>query len=226
MVQGIVKLARNSGEISNIIAEVVYSNDKFVYRPGIDPHPAHDPDWFGDRGSPLGVYAVVTLSDGEKVTTIMPQNRIMEIAGNGNNATQYMPGKGPNYVEWWRKTVIKNALKYCPKSTSLDSQMKEGHDDLDTAVVIDGEAEMDVPKVSREIKLGIAQAKTRKQLIGLQQSITELPLEHQEELVTIWNEKAIELKNKEGAKPSESGGLPEHHAVNPSTGEILQADMA
>lgn len=229
MVQGIVKLARNSGEISSLTAEVVYSNDKFVYRPGIDAQPMHDPDWFGDRGDPKGCYAVVTLKDGEKVTSVMPQSRIMEIAGSGNNAKQYIPGQGPNYGEWWRKTVIKNALKYCPKSTHLESALGDSKDSADPVVVVDPKQEIviDVEAVSADIICKIKEAKTKQQLIDLQESITRLPLDNQESLVDVWNLKSVELRKQESLqKVDDSGTVPEHHAVNPDTGEIVQTDMA
>ncbi|WP_257264503.1 RecT family recombinase [Endozoicomonas sp. ONNA2] len=123
MVQGLVKLARNSSEISNIVSEVVYDKDEFIYRPGIDEHPLHQPDWFGERGKPIGAYAVVTTKDNEKIVTVLARDRILAIGQGGRNADQYMPGKGAHFVEWWKKTVIKNALKYSPKSTYLASAM-------------------------------------------------------------------------------------------------------
>ena len=122
MVQGLVKLARNSGEITTIVAEVVFKDDKFSYKPGIDEQPLHDPDWFAeDRGEPVGVYAVVTLKSGDKISAMMPKKRVLEIAKGGKNGFQYDPEKGAHFQEWWKKTVIKNALKYAPKSTFLDS---------------------------------------------------------------------------------------------------------
>lgn len=123
MVQGLVKLARNSSEISNIVAEVVYDKDGFTYRPGVEEQPLHEPDWFGERGKPIGAYAVVTTKDNEKIVAVLARDRILAIGQGGRNADQYMPGKGAHFVEWWKKTVIKNALKYCPKSTYLASAM-------------------------------------------------------------------------------------------------------
>ena len=131
MVQGLVKLARNSGEISNIVAEVVYQEDRFTYRPGIDAQPQHEPDWFGERGQPLGAYAVITTRDGEKITSVMPGKRIVAIGQGGRNAYQYDPGKGAHYAEWWKKTVVKNVLKYAPKSTYLESAIAADNEHID-----------------------------------------------------------------------------------------------
>lgn len=132
MVQGLVKLARNSGEIANIVAEVVYKEDDFSYRPGIDEQPVHSPDWFADdRGKPVGAYAVVILTSGEKICTVMKESRIMAIANGGRNAHQYTPGKGAHFEEWWKKTVIKNVLKYAPKSTYLEQALDNDNGNFD-----------------------------------------------------------------------------------------------
>lgn len=120
MVQGLVRLARNSGEIASIVAEVVYSNDKFTYRIGTDEMPLHEPDWFGDRGAPVGAWAVVRLKNGEVISTIMSQKDIMATVSKSKNLFQYDPAKGAHFKEWWKKTVIKNVLKYAPKSTELE----------------------------------------------------------------------------------------------------------
>lgn len=120
MVQGLVKTARNSGEVANIYADVVYKNDSFRYRPGMDDEPVFEPDWFADdRGEPVGAYAVITLKSGEKIPAILPKKRIMDIGAGGNNASQYDPSAGKHFGEWWKKTAIKNALKYAPKSAEL-----------------------------------------------------------------------------------------------------------
>lgn len=131
MVQGLVKLARNSGEITNLIAEVVFEKDTFNYSPGLDVQPFHGPDWFGERGQPIGAYAVVTTSDDQKIVSILPKNRIIAIGKGGQNADQYVPGKGAHYQEWWKKTVIKNVLKYSPKSSHLESAMQADNQTID-----------------------------------------------------------------------------------------------
>jgi recombination protein RecT len=125
MVQGLIRLARNSGEIASIVAEVVYSNDKFTYRIGTDEMPLHEPDWFGDRGKPVGAWAVVRLKNGEVISTIMSQKDIMSTVSKSKNLYQYDTVKGAHFKEWWKKTVIKNVLKYAPKSTELERVLQQ-----------------------------------------------------------------------------------------------------
>lgn len=126
MTQGLIKLARNSGEIANITSAVVYEKDKFTYKIGIDETPIHEADWFSeDRGAPVGVWALVTLNNGEKIPAILPKSKVMKIAGKGKNGYQYDPDKGFAFDEWWKKTAVKNVLKYAPKSTQLEKILAE-----------------------------------------------------------------------------------------------------
>lgn len=157
MVQGLVKMARNSGLISTIIAEVVYSKDKFSYKIGVDESPIHEPDWFADdRGDPVGVWALVTLADGSKIHAIMPKKRVMEIASTSANKAQYDPKTGKHFTEWWKKTAIKNVLKYAPKATELEKlerlsaldDKNEGFIDHETGEIIEGHSD-EAPKKGR-----------------------------------------------------------------------------
>lgn len=123
MTQGLVKIARNSGEITAIDSHVVYENDSFRFRPGLDPQPQFEPNWKippSERGEPVLAYCVVTLKDGTVISPEpMHRERILQIGNAGKNGNQYDPQKGPHYTEWWKKTAIKNALKYAPKSSEL-----------------------------------------------------------------------------------------------------------
>lgn len=130
MVHGLVKLARNSGEIKNIEAAVVYKNDRFSYVMGEHESPRHEADWFSeDRGAPVGAWAIVTLASGEKIPAMLPKSKILRVAGKSKNAYQYDPNKGDAWEEWWKKTAVKNVLKYAPRSTELDRAMAADEDE-------------------------------------------------------------------------------------------------
>jgi phage RecT family recombinase len=64
--RGLIKLARNSGQLRDIWAEVVYSNDTFRYSLGLHRDLVHEPA-SGPRGEPIYVYAAAELV--EKATT-------------------------------------------------------------------------------------------------------------------------------------------------------------
>ncbi len=129
MVAGLMKMARNSGDISTISAVLVHSRDAFSYNPGIDDVPNHTPDWFGDRGEPLGVYSVVRLKDGSVIVEVMSKAQVLKIASATKNGAQYDPAKGASWGEWWRKCVLRRISKYLPRSTD-----KEGRHDFIEAV--------------------------------------------------------------------------------------------
>lgn len=129
MVQGILKKARNSGQISKLEAVCVHDGDDFSFNPGIDEVPQHNPDWFGkNRGEMIGVYAVAKLKDGNNVVEIMSREQIMAIAGQSRNKHQYT---GDHAGEWWRKTVLRRICKYLPSSTDLDGAFGDYDDSFD-----------------------------------------------------------------------------------------------
>jgi recombination protein RecT len=122
MVAGIMKLVRNSGQLSSLTAQTVHENDKFSYNPAADTAPQHEPDWFGTRGKVIGVYAVAKLKDGNTVVEIMSRDDIEAIRKRSRAS-----GAGPWVTDWnemARKTVIRRISKYLPKSTDRDDDAR------------------------------------------------------------------------------------------------------
>lgn len=150
MYQGLMKMARNSGEISTIAAIIVHKGDEFKYTPGLDDFPIHNIDWFGDRGEPVGAYSVVKLKDGCYIVEVMSKAQIMKIAGGTKNAAQYDCTKGASWAEWWRKTLIRRISKYMPRSTDRENgdffEAVERDDDLYDAET----GEVETPKPARK----------------------------------------------------------------------------
>ena len=120
MVAGIMKKARNSGEIAAIYSQVVYQQDEFVMDYVTDGAPVVHRPARGDRGAPLGAYALARLKTGE-----WTQPEFMTV-----DEIEYVRktfSKQPNGLMWtksWgegaRKTVIRKAAKYWPSSTDKD----------------------------------------------------------------------------------------------------------
>ena len=118
MVQGLMKLARNSGEISSLTAQVVYANDKFTYTMGDDERIEHQPSSITeDQGAPVAVYAIAKLKDGTVIREVMRKSAVLAIGAQGSNAWQYAPDSGKNFAEWWRKTALRRIAKYIPRSS-------------------------------------------------------------------------------------------------------------
>jgi len=119
MVAGLMKKARNSGQIASIAAHLVYEKDDFSYVLGDEEKIVHQPK-FGDRGRAVAVYAIVKLKDGSVQREVMDRSQVIAIGAQGRNGFQYDPEKGKNFGEWWRKTVIRRISKYLPSSSDRD----------------------------------------------------------------------------------------------------------
>lgn len=125
MVQGLVKLARNSGEIESINSEVVFENDEFELYYDFDGTKfKHSPNWYNDRGQPILVWASIKLKSGEVIARAYPKDRIMQIASRSKMAKNYHPGQGLDWEEFWRKAAIRNILKYAPKTTAIEKALE------------------------------------------------------------------------------------------------------
>jgi recombination protein RecT len=134
MVGGILKKVRNSGELSSITSQIVYRNDEFEFYVDEDgEHLKHKPNIFdsGERGEPIGVYALAKTKDGAVYVEVMTAAQIDEVkaVSRGKNG----PWSGAFSLEMWKKTVIKRLSKRLPMSTDLEFTMKADDDlyDLD-----------------------------------------------------------------------------------------------
>ena len=131
MVAGILKKARNSGDISTIASEVIYANDKFSYKiVNGKPEMNHEPALFVDRGDMIGVYACAVLKDGSTMVEVMSKADVEQIR-NVSRAKDSGPWKGW-YTEMARKTAIRRLAKRLPSSSDRD-------DDLITTIRRDDE---------------------------------------------------------------------------------------
>lgn len=121
MVQGLMKRARNSGQIASLTAQVVYANDRFHYTMGDDERITHEPLMDGERGRGRAVYAIATMKDGTRVREVMFEGAVMKIAAQSKNSFQYDQEKGKNWGEWWRKCVIRRIIKYIASSADIEA---------------------------------------------------------------------------------------------------------
>ena len=130
MVNGVLKKMRNSGEISTISAQTVHENDAFSFNPAMEDAPNHKPDWFGNRGKMIGVYAIAKMKDGGTVVEIMNQeqlDKVRSVSRAGNDKDGNPMGiwkKWPD--EMAKKSVLRRISKYLP--SSADAQQMFTHD--------------------------------------------------------------------------------------------------
>lgn len=123
--QGLIKIATDTGSIRWAKAELVYSNDKFVYK-GVGLSPEHEFNPFGSRGDFAGVYCVAKTSDGDYLVETMTAEQIYEIRNKSEAYKAFAAGKTKQCPwvdfegEMTKKTCIKRASKTWPKSQRGD----------------------------------------------------------------------------------------------------------
>lgn len=118
---GLMDLAIESGSIKWAQAELVCQNDSFALN-GFDKPPSHAYNPFdSNRGEVVGGYVVVKTADGDYLTTCMSRE---EIDGIMNRSESMKSGNASPWKTDWRemakKTIVKRAYKYWPKSDRLD----------------------------------------------------------------------------------------------------------
>lgn len=122
--QGLLQLARRSGEIASIGAYLVHEKDQFAVSFGTDPGITHTPHLDSDPGAVRFGYAVAKLHGGGTHVELMRLDEILRIRDRSQNvvsAKKY--GKKTPWdtdpEEMMRKTLIRRICKYLPKSPEL-----------------------------------------------------------------------------------------------------------
>ena len=118
---GLIDLAVQAGSILWAQAALVHEADAFTLN-GFDKPPTHAYNPFSrDRGPLVGVYVVVKTPSGDYLTDCMSREEIDAIK---NRSESVKSGKSSpwdtDYGEMAKKTVVKRANKYWPKSDRLD----------------------------------------------------------------------------------------------------------
>lgn len=122
MVAGIMKLVRNSGEISTWSVQAVHENDEFECVFGDDERITHKRSK-GPRGPLIGAYSIVLMKDGERSREYMDLEEITAVRKRSRSGTS-----GPwvtDFAEMAKKTVVRRHSKRLPMSTDLDEVLRE-----------------------------------------------------------------------------------------------------
>jgi recombination protein RecT len=156
--KGLMKLARNSREISTIFASEVYQKDLFSFAYGLDPKLDHVPSDQEDPGPIIAFYAVSKLKDGGSQFVVMWKR---QVDGIRNKSAGYIAAKkydkdspwDTHYPEMGKKTVIRRLCKLLPSSVelqravALDELAEAGVDqNLESFMDITGQVEEEQPK--------------------------------------------------------------------------------
>jgi recombination protein RecT len=121
---GYCDLARNSGKVKTITAEVVYDDDEFAYQKGTDPFIRHIPA-LADVRDPNKItyaYAVITYTNGGVEFEVMSRSQIEAVRARSNAANN-----GPwitDYPQMCRKTPLRRLVQRSPLSPELQQAIE------------------------------------------------------------------------------------------------------
>jgi recombination protein RecT len=131
--KGLMKLARNSGQISTVYARVVHAKDAFRYSFGLKDVLKHVPSLDEEPGEVSHAYAVARLKDGSVQFEVMSRREIEAIRKRSK------AGKSGPWVTDWdemaKKTVLRRLSKTLPASVELQR-----------AVVLDEQVDANLPQ--------------------------------------------------------------------------------
>jgi len=123
--KGLIDLAVRSGQYKSIYAHEVFANDELTFEYGLYKDLKHKPASIPD-GEPIGYYAVYHLQNGGYDFVYWTRERIDQHAHKFSQAVQKgwtSPWK-TNFDAMAKKTVLKEVLKYAPKSIELQKTVE------------------------------------------------------------------------------------------------------
>lgn len=156
--RGLIRLARQSGEIDSIEAHPVYEKDKFKLRYGLQQELEHEPYLAGDPGPLLFVYAVARLRDGGTQLEVMTKAQVDKIRGmaKGGNSKAW----SDSYDEMARKTVVRRLCKYLPLSPEKAEPLARALEVEDQQPAIDVQSQPTEGSRTDEVLSVLKRAKT------------------------------------------------------------------
>lgn len=116
--KGMIELLRRSGQLKDIYAYSVYSNDEFEMVYGLRRDLKHKPKLDADRGEMIGCYCVAILKDDTTAFEFMTKQEI-EVHGKKFSKTYNNGPWKTDFEAMAHKTVVKKMLKWLPLSVEF-----------------------------------------------------------------------------------------------------------
>src|SRR3954471_12612712 len=140
--QGLIALARNSGQILSINAQAVHRNDHFEYAYGLNERLEHVPAG-GDRGEISHFYAYARFKDGGHCFDVMSRAEVDAVRRSG-------PAEEPawvnGYAEMGKKTALRRIARFLPLPVQKAAALADLHESGRHAALDDlGEIVVDRP---------------------------------------------------------------------------------
>jgi len=119
--RGMLSIARRSGEVLSVDAQIVHEKDDFELWYGIEQKLVHKPYIDGNPGEMRGAYCVVRFRDGSYQYKFMPKYEIDQ-----HRARSKASSSGPwvtDYLEMCKKSVFRSMFKWLPISIEQVEQV-------------------------------------------------------------------------------------------------------
>lgn len=125
---GLMDLAQATGSVKWAQASLVHEADTFTLN-GLDKPPTHVFNPFGkERGPVVGVYCTVKTAEGDYLTHTMTYDECLAIRDRSQAWKSFKAGKASSPGPWGtdegemvKKTCVKQAYKYWPKTDRLET---------------------------------------------------------------------------------------------------------
>lgn len=121
--KGMIELVRRSGQVTNIVANEVYTSDQFEFEYGLNERLRHVPSMQADRGEIIAFYAYARFRDGGHSFVVISRAEMEQIRSKfvkKNRQTGEIYGTWVDHFESMaKKTAIKQLVKYMPISVEI-----------------------------------------------------------------------------------------------------------
>lgn len=161
MYQGVLELARNSGEIKDVEVRTVYEGDEFSYAYGLNPHLTHSPK--GTSFKPTHTYCIIRLKEGGVQWKVMSWGEILKVKEKFSKASDGPWNDALGQIAMGEKTVFLRTAKWAPVSRELERAL-----DADERAEDNRDLELDPSLLEEVLSGGLAP----KKLEDLTQKIT------------------------------------------------------
>jgi len=126
MYRGLVKLARDSGEVWAVEAEVVHLGDDFEFEMGLNPKLRHVPKFNGDERDVTHAYAIARFRNGGVQFRVVPKTYLDKVQSAAVARGGKVWGAWPE--EQMKKTAIKYLSKLLPQTPEMMEAIRHDND--------------------------------------------------------------------------------------------------
>ncbi len=149
--QGLIELCYRGGSATYVDAQLVYQKDKFKYNLGSEPRIVFEPNLDEeDRGDVKCAFAAIRLKDSPyPKLEIMTKKQLLAIKDRSK-----AKDSGPwqtDEPEMMRKTVLRRALKYIPKTPEIEQALEADNQLYDIGLPSNHEAGLGVDALKERI---------------------------------------------------------------------------